>query len=450
MSVVAEDLVTFTSMLKMVFNFLNGNSYLKRKKFKEKKKLFSVALPFSDLAFACGGIPVFPIRMELFEINKYLLALGSASNVLGWKNVTNFLGFLQKLNIERVNTSFEKIIEEVIETVNQKYNQMYDLGVESGIPTDFCYGIKSLYGMHVSKLKNCDATLNMTIRCSAWNKYLETLKTVDNSVKHIWVDLPPRDIGNALEILTENMSDAIKKIEDLTGINCTDNKLREHFKIRNQICQHYKTIIYEISASDFYPCNPASFAEIVSVISTSFQDFNSNAKRYAENMASLVHEMKDRIRKGIGMDCTGMPRILMTPMFGGWEPKSHEFIYELGGRTIYADWDILGFLEEIPVLNNSNPIEDYARFIMNTNSKFMGCDNDSLTDSYLRIAKKINADGLIFNQLFGCHSLSNCYKILRDKLRKEEIPSTALTFNKIGENVEQVKTRLGAFMEMLW
>jgi benzoyl-CoA reductase/2-hydroxyglutaryl-CoA dehydratase subunit BcrC/BadD/HgdB len=39
--------------------------------------------------------------------------------------------------------------------------------------------------------------------------------------------------------------------------------------------------------------------------------------------------------------------------------------------------------------------------------------------------------------------------MLREKLRRElEIPSIALNFNKMGENVEQVRTRLGAFMEM--
>ena len=158
--------------------------------------------------------------------------------------------------------------------------------------------------------------------------------------------------------------------------------------------------------------------------------------------------MKNRIRKGIGMDCSNMPRILVTPMFGGCEPKSHEYIYEFGGRTLYADWDILGFLDEVQISRNSDPLEDYARFVMKTNSKYMGCDNETMTDSYLNVAKEINADGLVFNQLFGCHSISNCYRMLRDKLRREDIPSTALTFNKIGENVEQVKTRLGAFMEM--
>jgi len=449
MSVIADDVVTFTSMLKIAYNFLTGNSYLKRKKFREKKKLISVGLPFSDLAFACGAIPVFPIRMEVFEINKYLLALGSATNIFGWKNITKFLGFLKKLEFKSINKTVDAIIDDVIDTINKKYNQMYDLGIESGIPTDFCYGIKSLYGMYVSKGKNVEANLNFTIRCSAWNKYLELLKTINNPAKDIWIDVPPRNIGNSLEILTNNFSKAINELEDITGITCTDNRLREHFALRNQICQHYKTIIHEIAASDFYPCNPAVFAEILALLTITFHDYNSNAKRYAENMSSLVNEMKERIRKGIGMDCSNMPRILITPMFGGWEPKSHEIIYELGGRSLYADWELLGFLEDIKVSNNSNPIEEYARFIMNISSNYMGCDNDTLTDSYLDLAKKLNADGLIFFQLFGCHSVSNCYKLLRDKLRREEIPSTALTFNKIGENVEQVKTRLGAFMEML-
>lgn len=452
MSVIADDVVSFTSMLKMAFNFLNGNSELKKKKFREKKKLISIALPFSDTVIAAGAIPVFPIRMEVFEMDKYISALGSSSSFFGWKNVTNFLGFLKKLNIKGVNETIDKIIGDVINTINDKYNIMYDLGVESGIPTDFCYGIKSLYGMHVSKGKNVDAILNVTIRCSAWNKYLEsikTIKTIKNDTKHIWIDVPPRNIGNALEILTDNISNAVREMENITGVQCSDNNLREHFKIRNQICQHYNTILFDISASDFYPCNPSTFSTILSLLSISFQDYNSNAKRYLENISSIVKEMKERIRKGIGMDVSGMPRVLLTPMFGGWEPSTSSFIYELGGRTIYADWDMMGFLDEILVSNNSNPLENYAQFILNSSANKMGCDNETLSNSYLNTAKKLNVDGVIFNQLFGCHSVSNCYKLLRDKLRSEDIPSTALTFNKIGENMEQVKTRLGAFMEMV-
>jgi len=450
MSLMADDIIQFSSVLRIAYNLLAGRDYLKRKKFREKKKLISVALPFSDLVYGFPDlVPVFPIRMHTFKIHKYLTYLSLGSDIFGWKRVSKFLSFVKNLGISEASRIIEEIIGDVIDTVNDKYNEMYDLGIESGIPNDFCYGIKSLYGMHVSKGKNVEATLNYTIRCSAWNKYLESLKTIENPAKQVWIDIPPRNIGNALELLTENIYDAIRELEKISGNNYDKNILRNHFQVANEIRKYYKTILYEISTYDFYPCNPATFSEILVILNNSFQDYNSNAIRYRDNMLSLVNEMKERIRNKVGMDVSKMPRILVTPMFGGWEPKSHEIIYELGGRALYADWDMLLLLEEIPISKFSNPVEAYAQFLLNATETGIGCDNDTLTDSYIRLAKQLNADGLVFIQVFGCHSISNCYAMLKEKLRRDlEIPSIALTFNKIGENVEQVKTRLGAFMEM--
>lgn len=450
MSLIADEIIRFSSVLRIAYNLLTGRDYLKRKKFREKKKLISVALPFSDLVYGFPDlVPVFPIRMHNFEMHKYLTYLGSASNIFGWKNVANFLGFIKNLGIGDINKIIDEIIENVIDTVNNKYNEMYDLGIESGIPTDFCYGIKSLYGMHVSKGKNVAATLNYTIRCSAWNKYLESLKTIENPAKQVWIDIPPRNIGNSLELLTENLYEGISELEKISGNKYDRNLLRNHFQVANDIRKYYKTILYDISASNFYPCNPATFSEILVILNNSFQDYNSNATRYRDNMQSLTNEMKERIRNKIGMDVNNMPRILITPMFGGWEPKSHEIIYELGGRALYADWDMLLLLEDIPIIKISDPVEAYAHYLMNATVYGIGCDNDALSDSYISIAKKLNADGLVFIQLFGCHSISNCFTMLKEKIRQDlEIPSIALNFNKIGENVEQVKTRLGAFMEM--
>ena len=449
-SLVADEIVRFSSVLNIAYNFLNGREYLKRKKFREKKKLISVALPFSDLVYSFPDlIPVFPIRMQIFKINKYLTYLGSASNIFGMKQVSNFLGFVKNLGIKEISNTIDNIIEDVIETINEKYNEMYDLGMESGISSDFCYGIKSLYGMHVSKGKNCDANLNFTIRCSAWNKYLESIKAIGNPSKQIWIDIPPRNIGNSLELFIENISQGLNELEKISDFDYSDNALRNHFQTANQIRQAYKKIIYEISPSDFYPCNPATFSEILALLNISFHDYNSNATRFRDNITSLVNEMKGRIKNGIGMDVSKMPKVLITPMFGGWEPKTHDIIYELGGRVLYGDWDLLLFLEDIPISSRTDPIEAYAHYIMNITSNGIGCDNNTLTDSYLRLAKDLNADGLIFVQVFGCHSVSNCFTMLKEKIRRElEIPSIALNFNKMGENVEQIKTRLGAFMEM--
>ena len=131
MSIYADDVVNFTSVLKMSYNFLTGKEYIKRKRGRERRKVISVALGFPDLVFAVGAIPVFPIRLESFKINKILLALNSAKTVLGWNLTSKVLDLVRQFDILKL---VDKILEDVIESINEKYNEVHDLGVKSGIP----------------------------------------------------------------------------------------------------------------------------------------------------------------------------------------------------------------------------------------------------------------------------------------------------------------------------
>jgi benzoyl-CoA reductase/2-hydroxyglutaryl-CoA dehydratase subunit BcrC/BadD/HgdB len=73
-----------------------------------------------------------------------------------------------------------------------------------------------------------------------------------------------------------------------------------------------------------------------------------------------------------------------------------------------------------------------------------------MTSSYLKVAEKMEIDGLILNQVFGCPSISKIYDNLKEKLKSElDIPAIVINFKKIGENIEQVKTRVEPFMENL-
>ncbi|NHJ22009.1 MAG: 2-hydroxyacyl-CoA dehydratase, partial [Candidatus Lokiarchaeota archaeon] len=338
-----------------------------------------------------------------------------------------------------------------ISSLIKKYNEMYELGVSNGVPSELCYGINALYGMHKSKGKNVDANLNFAMRCGRWNNFYESLKTTVPS--QILIDIPSEGSFNKEEVLKQmvnNIKEGISELERITGNFVSDNSLQKQFRIGNQVKRFYKTILYEISNSDFYPCNPATFAEILALLTITFQDYNSNPQRYLENMSQLVKEMRERIKKGIGMDVSQMPRLLFAPMYQGWEPEIHEIIYKLGGRIIYADWDVLGFLEEISISNHSDPIEEYARFLLNASGRGIGCDDENMTSSYLLAAEKMNIDGLIFNQVFGCPSLSKTYDKLKEKLKSElGIPAIVINFKKIGENIEQAKTRMEPFMERL-
>ncbi|TES93980.1 MAG: 2-hydroxyacyl-CoA dehydratase [Promethearchaeota archaeon] len=432
----------------MASNFLTGRDYLKKKKFREKKKLISVALGFPDLAFAVGAIPVFPIRMESFEFSKYLMPLQSATSVLGWELTTKFLDFARQFDVLKI---VDKILEDVITSINKKYNEMYELGVSNGVPSELCYGINALYGMHKSKGKNVDANLTFAMRCGSWNSFSESLKTTVPS--QIIIDVPSKNSDNediALKEMVNNVKNGISELEKITGNFVSDNSLQKQFRISNQVKRFYKTILYEISDSNFYPCNPATFAEILALLTITFQDYNSNSQRYLENLSNLVKEMRERIRKGIGMEVSHMPKLLFAPMYQGWEPEIHEIIYKLGGRIIYADWDMLGFLEEIPISQKFDPIEEYARFLLNASTKGIGCNDENMTNSYLKAAENMNIDGLIFNQVYGCPSISKTYEKLKEKLKAEfNIPTIAINFKKIGDNIEQVRKPLIPFMERL-
>ena len=449
MSIYADDVVNFTSVLKIAYNFLTGRDYLQKKKSKERKTLISVASGFPDLVFAADSIPVFPIRMEKFKLNLYLLALNSATSLFGWNLTTKLLGIAKQVDFLKI---VDNVLNDVINSINTRYNLLHDLAIQKNVSTEYCFGIKSIYGMHVSEANNCDYSLNFTIRCNKFNKYLKSLRSLIPN--QIWVEIPSMDKENeekALEIMVNNLKKTITELENITGNVVNDNSLKKQFRIGNQVKRYYKTIIHDISTSDFYPCNPATFAEILALLTISFQDYNSNAQRYLENISQLVKEMRDRINKGVGMDVSNRPRILLTPIFNGWEPEAQEIIYNLGGRVIYSDWDLLGLLEEISVSKDSDPIEEYARFLLNSSKKGLFCLNNCelLINSYQKYVKKTKVDGLIINQLADCHINSTCYDLMKNRIRTElRIPSIGIEFKKIGENVDQVKTRLGSFMEL--
>jgi len=449
MSIYADDVVNFTSVLKIAYNFLTGRDYLLKKKSKERKTLVSVASGFPDLVFAADSIPVFPIRMEKFKLNLYLLALNSATSLFGWNLTTKLLGIARQIDFLKI---VDNVLNDVISSINARYNLLYDLAIQKNVSPNFCFGAKSLYGMHISELNNCDCALNFTIRCNKYNDYLKSLRAIIPN--QIWVDIPTinkQNEANALEIMIDNLQNAIKELENITGNVVTDNSLKKQFRIGNQVKRYYKTILYDISTSDFYPCNPATFAEILALLTISFQDYNSNPQRYLENISQLVNEMRERMKRGVGMDVSNRPRILLTPIFNGWEPATQEIIYELGGKVVYSDWDLLGLLEEIPVSKDSDPIEEYARFLLNSSKKGLSCLDDcmSLTNSYLKYVKKVKVDGLIINQLADCNVNFSCYDLLKNKIRTElKIPSIGINFKKIGDSIEKVRSKLVPFMEL--
>ncbi len=63
--------------------------------------------------------------------------------------------------------------------------------------------------------------------------------------------------------------------------------------------------------------------------------------------------------------------------------------------------------------------------------------------------KDIDVDGVLFQSTFACKNLAPVLNIFKEKARQMGIPVVETSFNNVGENVEQNRTRIEAFMEMI-
>ncbi|MCJ7648027.1 MAG: 2-hydroxyacyl-CoA dehydratase family protein, partial [Candidatus Lokiarchaeota archaeon] len=66
----------------------------------------------------------------------------------------------------------------------------------------------------------------------------------------------------------------------------------------------------------------------------------------------------------------------------------------------------------------------------------------------VKAAKDLKIDGIIFNQVSGCPSISNVYNSIMEKFNNDlEIPAILIKFKKIGEDLDEIKGKLANFMK---
>lgn len=92
-------------------------------------------------------------------------------------------------------------------------------------------------------------------------------------------------------------------------------------------------------------------------------------------------------------------------------------------------------------------LENYANYMLDLNIK-EGIQD--LLDTWMNAARRIKADAMLFSHVWGCRFTTPAYRKLKDLMTEElGIPIIPLDFYSPGDNIGQVKTRIGAFIEML-
>ncbi|MBD3185312.1 hypothetical protein GF325_00675 [Candidatus Bathyarchaeota archaeon] len=446
----AADTIDFKAYLQMAIDFFAGPELI-RKARKGMRKVCGLTFPFPDLIMAGGAVPAFIPRLNKGPKYNLIKTALSARNLLGMGTLARGLSFLKQ--IDSTGTVLDiagSVINDIILELNETYESAVKEGVDLGMPNDHCYGAKALFGLYKRLGNLLDFNLGINIRCSVFFAYHEAL-TINRFVDNNFImDMPYDPSSTALEFMMEEIESFIEFQEKITGKRFSIEKFYDVLSLSNRVKELMKVIYFEIAPGDMIPCSPATFSELQSLLVYSHIDYNSRLKRYVENLEALVQEMHDRIdqpRKRF--DASDHLKIIYTPMFGGFEPEIASFADEMNARIYYPDWAIYGVYE--PVKLKGNLIRNYAEHLMHFQHG-IGLSNEEMVNNIIQVGEEMNADGIIFTEVFGCRSMCTGHRLLRDILRRKDtstIPVNVITFENMGNSIESIKTRFSAFLEMI-
>ena len=238
-----------------------------------------------------------------------------------------------------------------------------------------------------------------------------------------------------------------KKVEEFTGNTITAEKLDEAIRLIN----NKRKALARVFEARKNPDNiPISGADALLVTQIAFFD---DPARCAEMCNKLADELEERNRQGISVFEKGTKRIMITgtPMaIPNW--KLHHIV-ETSGAAVVCEEMCTGtrYFENLVEEGLTTLDEQYMalskRYMKNNCACFT--PNPGRVEDILRLAKEYQVDGVIdVNLKFCCLYDTEGYSVER-ALKEAGIPVLGIETDYDDGDSEQLRTRIGAFVEML-
>lgn len=237
-----------------------------------------------------------------------------------------------------------------------------------------------------------------------------------------------------------------KKVEEVTGNEVTVDNLAKAIHTLNER-RKAMARVFEARKSEVVPISGRD-ALLMTQIS-----FFDDPVRCTEMCNKLADELEDRIEKGISVVPKGTKRILVTgtPMaVPNW--KLHNII-ETSGAVVVCEEMCTGtrFFEH-QVDESGKTLDEQ---FMNISKRYMknncACftPNGGRIDDIIRLAKEYKVDGVIDCNLKFCCLYDTEKLPVKKALNEAGIPVLDLETDYEDSDAEQLRTRIGAFVEML-
>lgn len=325
-------------------------------------------------------------------------------------------------------------------------SQFWVPGGEKVLPTNTCPLIKASVGARLDRtcpfFRIADMYIGETT-CDGKKKAWEILG--EDVPVHV-MDLPQMKREKDIKAWAEEIKELKKVIEEFTGNKVTAESLSESIKLINNKRKALSRL-YECRKADKVPISGRD-ALVISQIA-----FYDDPARFTQMTNKLCDELEQRIKDGISVVKEGTKRILLTgtPLaVPNW--KLHNII-ETSGAVVVCEEMCTGtrYFENL-VDETKTTIDEQIDALAN---RYMGINcacftpNTGRIDDIIRLAKEYKVDGVIDVNLKFCSLYDVEGYTVERALKEAGIPVMGIETDYTDNDAEQLRTRIGAFIEMI-
>ena len=325
-------------------------------------------------------------------------------------------------------------------------SQFWVPGGETVLPKSMCPLVKASVGARLGKTCPFFRIADMYVGETTCDGKKKAYEILGEDVPMYIMDVPqmkrPEDIlkwKNEIIAFT-------KKVEEFTGNEVTAEKLAESIKLHNEKRKALQRV-YDCRKSK---CLPISGRDALLMTQISFFD---DPARCAQMCNRLADELEQRIKDGVSVVSEGTKRILITgtPLaVPNW--KLHNIIETSGGAVVCEEMCTGTRYFENLVDESGTTLDE---MFTNLSERYMKTNcacftpNTGRIDDILRMVKEYQVDGVIDCSLKFCCLYDTEKRGVSAALKEAGVPVMSLETDYEDTDAGQLRTRIGAFIEML-
>jgi benzoyl-CoA reductase/2-hydroxyglutaryl-CoA dehydratase subunit BcrC/BadD/HgdB len=317
---------------------------------------------------------------------------------------------------------------------------------EKVLPRNTCALIKSFVGFKLARLcpyiESCDLVVGETT-CDGKKKAYEIFE----EYAPVYVmEIPQMKQACDRDLWKAEIQRFKAKIEEITGKTITADKLKEAIRLVNA----RRKVLQRLNRLRAAVPTPISGRDVLLINQISFYD---DPARFTAKVGELCDELEEKVQARQGIVPEATPRLMLSgcPMaVPNWKLP---FLIESSGAVIVGEESCIGARNTRDLVDETpDSLEGMLDALVDRYAKIdCACFTPNLERlaHIVNMAKDLKVNGVVHYGLSFCQPYAiEAFKVGK-VLEEAKIPMLSIETDYSMEDVEQLKTRVEAFLEML-